>query len=118
MAAAPPGDDVPVPPRPLGGRHRLTLPLRDPDRVRAAGRTVLVRSPQHTGVDAGRFRPVGNDAGLPPNQREEGARSARFEFEVPGGPGPRGAPGSASADVAADGSSTLVTRGALNLSAR
>jgi hypothetical protein len=82
------------------------------------GAPVLVRSPQHTGVDAGRFRPVGNDAGLPPNQREEGARSARFEFEVPGGPGPRGAPGSASADVAADGSSTLVTRGALNLSAR
>ncbi|MET7348893.1 hypothetical protein [Streptomyces mirabilis] len=48
------------------------------------GAPVLVRSPQHTGVDAGRFRPVGNDAGLPPNQREEGARSACFEFEVPG----------------------------------
>lgn len=83
------------------------------------GAPVLVRSPQRTGVDAGRSRPVGNDAGLPPNQREEGARSACFESEVPGGgPGPRGASGSASADVAADGSSTLATRGALNLSAR
>lgn len=36
---APPGHDVPVPPRPLGGRRRLALPLRDPDRVRAPGCT-------------------------------------------------------------------------------
>jgi predicted acyl esterase len=94
---------------------------------------VPVRSPQHTGVDAGRFRPVGNDADLPPNQREEDARSACFEFEVPGetwilgrprvrlrltSHSPRGQVIARVCDVAADGSSTLVTWGALNLSAR
>ncbi|MCX5131549.1 CocE/NonD family hydrolase [Streptomyces sp. NPDC060011] len=93
----------------------------------------LVRSPQHTGVDAGRFFPFGNDADLPPDQREEDARSVCFEFEVPqetwvlGRPRVRLRLTSASArgqviarlcDVAPDGASTLVTRGVLNLSAR
>ncbi|GAX52452.1 hypothetical protein AQJ27_14420 [Streptomyces olivochromogenes] len=97
------------------------------------GAPVLVCSPQHTGVDAGRFRPVGNDADLPSNQREEVARSACFEFDVPGETWILGCPGvllrltshspwgqviARVCDVAADGSSTLVTRGALNLSAR
>ncbi|MFD6297508.1 CocE/NonD family hydrolase [Streptomyces sp. NPDC060235] len=93
----------------------------------------LVRSPQHTGVDAGRFFPFGNDADLPPDQREEDARSVCFEFEVPqetwvlGRPRVRLRLTSASArgqviarlcDVSPDGASTLVTRGVLNLSAR
>ncbi|MFC8362067.1 CocE/NonD family hydrolase [Streptomyces griseorubiginosus] len=97
------------------------------------GPAVLVRSPQHTGVDAGRFVPLGNDADLPPDQREEDARSACFEFAVGAETWVLGRPrvrlrvtsevsrGQVVArlcDVAPDGSSTLVTRGALNLSAR
>ncbi|MGW7203868.1 CocE/NonD family hydrolase [Streptomyces sp. NPDC054837] len=97
------------------------------------GAPVLVRSPQHTGVDAGRFFPFGNDADLPPDQREEDARSACFEFAVGeetwvlGRPRvrlrltsevPRGQVVARLCDVAPDGSSTLVTRGVLNLSAR
>ncbi|MET7483088.1 CocE/NonD family hydrolase [Streptomyces sp. NPDC005538] len=97
------------------------------------GAPVIVRSPMHTGVDAGRFFPFGNDADLPPDQRDEDARSACFEFEVPdetwvlGRPRvrlrltcevPRGQVIARLCDVAPDGSSTLVTRGVLNLSAR
>ncbi|MFF7518941.1 CocE/NonD family hydrolase [Streptomyces pseudovenezuelae] len=97
------------------------------------GAPVLVRSPQHTGVDAGRFVPLGNDADLPPDQREEDARSACFEFAVGeetwvlGRPRvrlrvtsevARGQVVARLCDVAPDGSSTLVTRGVLNLSAR
>ncbi|MEV0736053.1 CocE/NonD family hydrolase [Streptomyces sp. NPDC050549] len=97
------------------------------------GAPVPVRSPMHTGVDAGRFFPCGNDADLPPDQRDEDARSACFEFEVPAETWVLGRPrvrlrltseverGQVVArlcDVAPDGSSTLVTRGVLNLSAR
>ncbi|MFF0081152.1 CocE/NonD family hydrolase [Streptomyces canus] len=97
------------------------------------GPAVLVRSPQHTGVDAGRFFPFGNEADLPPDQREEDARSACFEFAVGeetwalGRPRvrlrvtsevSRGQVVARLCDVAPDGSSTLVTRGVLNLSAR
>lgn len=97
------------------------------------GAPVLVRSPMHTGVDAGRFFPIGNEADLPPDQREEDARSVCFDFAVGeetwvlGRPGvrlrltcevPRGQVVARLCDVAPDGSSTLVTRGVLNLSAR
>ncbi|MEV6478511.1 CocE/NonD family hydrolase [Streptomyces sp. NPDC051576] len=97
------------------------------------GAPVIVRSPMHTGVDAGRFFPFGNDADLPPDQRDEDARSACFQFEVPDEtwvlgrprvrlrltcPVPRGQVIARLCDVAPDGSSTLVTRGVLNLSAR
>ncbi|MFD8737729.1 CocE/NonD family hydrolase [Streptomyces sp. NPDC059618] len=97
------------------------------------GAPLPVRSPQHTGVDAGRLVPFGDDADLPPDQREEDARSACFEFEVPeetwvlGRPRvslrltstvPGGQVIARLCDVAPDGASTLVTRGALNLSAR
>lgn len=97
------------------------------------GSPVIVDSPQHTGLDAGRFFPFGNDADLPPDQRDEDAKSACFEFEVPARVRVLGRPkvtlrlrvdvphGQAIArvcDVAPDGSSTLVTRGVLNLSAR
>lgn len=97
------------------------------------GAPVLVRSPMHTGVDAGRFLPIGNDADLPPDQREEDARSVCFEFPVAEetwvlgrarvglrvtAQAPRGQIVARVCDVAPDGSSTLVTRGALNLSAR
>ncbi|MFJ9898630.1 CocE/NonD family hydrolase [Streptomyces sp. NPDC091280] len=97
------------------------------------GAPVPVRSPMHTGLDAGRFFPFGNDADLPPDQRDEDARSACFEFEVPAETWVLGRPrvrlrltcgverGQVIArlcDVAPDGASTLVTRGVLNLSAR
>ncbi|MEU5895995.1 MULTISPECIES: CocE/NonD family hydrolase [Streptomyces] len=97
------------------------------------GTPVVVASPQHTGLDAGRYFPFGNDADLPPDQRDEDAKSACFEFEVPARVRILGRPkvtlrlrmdvpyGQAVArlcDVAPDGSSTLVTRGVLNLSAR
>ncbi|MEU5771757.1 CocE/NonD family hydrolase [Streptomyces venezuelae] len=97
------------------------------------GTPVVVDSPQHTGLDAGRYFPFGNDADLPPDQRDEDAKSACFEFEVPAQVRILGRPkvtlrlrmdvpyGQAVArlcDVAPDGSSTLVTRGVLNLSAR
>ncbi|WP_406172661.1 CocE/NonD family hydrolase [Streptomyces sp. NBC_00996] len=97
------------------------------------GDPVVIRSPQHTGADAGRFFPLGNDADLPPDQREEDARSACFEFEVPeetwvlGRPRvrlrltssvPRGQVIARLCDVAPHGASTLVTRGVLNLAKR
>ncbi|MCK8680260.1 CocE/NonD family hydrolase [Streptomyces lichenis] len=100
------------------------------------GEPVLVRSPQRTGLDAGRFFPFGNEADLPPDQRDEDAHSACFDFPVPedGEPievlgraavslnlrpdAPRGQVIARLCDVAPDGSSTLVTRGALNFSAR
>ncbi|MFC9752808.1 CocE/NonD family hydrolase [Streptomyces sp. NPDC056921] len=93
-----------------------------------------VDSPQQTGLDAGRFFPFGNDADLPPDQRDEDAKSVCFEFPVKDAPieilgrprvklrirmdAPRGQAIARLCDVAPDGSSTLVTRGALNLSAR
>jgi predicted acyl esterase len=98
------------------------------------GGPVLVDSPQHTGVDAGRFRPAGHDADLPPDQREEDSRSVCFEFPVGEEPigvlgrprltlrltaaGPGGFTVARLCDVAPDGAARLVTRGALNLAAR
>ncbi|MDX3758765.1 CocE/NonD family hydrolase [Streptomyces sp. AK02-04a] len=133
MAAHPPATTYPSLPGHWVGDTAWPSLSVTPIAYALRGAPVLVRSPQHTGVDAGRFRPVGNDADLPPNQREEDARSACFEFEVPGETWILGRPrarlrltshsswGQVIArvcDVAADGSSTLVTRGALNLSAR
>lgn len=98
------------------------------------GTPAIVHSPQHTGLDAGRFLPLGNDADLPPDQRDDDARSACFDFPVTGDPVeilghprvslrlrmdvPHGQAVARVCDVAPDGSSTLVTRGVLNLSAR
>ncbi|GAA4843682.1 CocE/NonD family hydrolase [Kitasatospora terrestris] len=109
------------------------------DALRTAGtpsddRFVPVRSPQHTGIDAGRFVPAGNAADLPPDQREEDGRSVCFDsaplpepVEVLGraslrlrvrSRARRGQVVARLCDVAPDGSSTLVTRGVLNLAAR
>ncbi|HEY1701900.1 MAG TPA: CocE/NonD family hydrolase [Trebonia sp.] len=101
----------------------------------AGGRrkSVTVRAPQHTGIDAGRFFPYGNPADLPPDQRAEDGRSITFStgelaepVEVLGHPRARlrlraGASGNVIVrlcDIAPDGSSTLVTRGCLNLARR
>ncbi|HEY9375065.1 CocE/NonD family hydrolase [Streptomyces sp.] len=111
-------------------------PYVTPVRYALGGEPVLVRSPQHTGLDAGRFLPLGHDADLPPDQRDEDAHSACFDFPVPaeaepleilGRPratltlrcdAPTGQVVARLCDVAPDGASTLVTRGVLNLSAR
>ncbi|MEU4489817.1 CocE/NonD family hydrolase [Streptomyces purpurascens] len=113
-----PSPDVTWDTRPLGES-------RDP---------VLVRSPLHTGLDAGRFFPFGNAADLPPDQREEDGRSVCFDsapldrrVEILGRPRvrlrldsdtPRAHVIARVCDVAPDGSSTLVTRGVLNLLSR
>lgn len=98
------------------------------------GGPVVVDSPQHTGTDAGRYLPVGHGAELPPDQREEDARSACFEFPVGADPidvlgrprvtvrlrpaGPGAVAVARLCDIAPDGAATLVTRGALDLAAR
>lgn len=82
LRQGPPATTYPSLPGRRAGDTAWPSPSVTPIAYALRGAPVLVRSPQRTGVDAGRFRPV------------------------------------ASADVAADGSSTLVTRGALNLSAR
>lgn len=95
---------------------------------------VLVRTPQHTGADAGRYFPFGNATDLPPDQRAEDGRSVCVDFPPASDPvsilgNPRlrlriradQAEANVIArlcDVAPDGSSTLVTRGVLNLNKR
>ncbi|MEV7086027.1 CocE/NonD family hydrolase [Streptomyces sp. NPDC093085] len=95
---------------------------------------VTVRSPHHTGVDAGRFFPFGNPTDLPPDQRAEDGRSVCFDSppltertEILGRPRVRLRLDSATprahviariCDVAPDGSATLITRGVLNLLSR
>ncbi|WP_314100852.1 CocE/NonD family hydrolase [uncultured Frigoribacterium sp.] len=95
---------------------------------------VSVRSPQSTGLDAGRFFPFGNATDLPPDQRGEDGRSACFDLLVVGRPldllgnvdvdlaltsdRPQATVIVRLCDVAPDGSSTLVTRGVLNLNKR
>ncbi|MGF1426041.1 CocE/NonD family hydrolase [Kitasatospora sp. LaBMicrA B282] len=97
-------------------------------------RLVPVRSPQHTGIDAGRPLPHGTATDLPGEQRAEDGRSVCFDsaplaerLEVLGRPAvrlrlrcavPRALVVARLCAVAPDGSSTLVTRGALNLAAR
>ena len=41
-----------------------------------------MRSPQSTGLDAGRFFPFGNATDLPPDQRAEDGRSVCFDLLV------------------------------------
>jgi len=104
--------------------------LRMPLPSMASGDPVPVSTPQHCGVDAGRFFPYGNPADLPPDQREEDGRSVCFDLAplrehtaILGFPEAVlriQASGPANlvvrlCDVAPDGSSTLVTRGCLDL---
>jgi predicted acyl esterase len=61
---------------------------------------VVVRSPQSTGLDAGRFFPFGNATDLPPDQRAEDGRSVCFDLPVVGGAGSARGGGASSADGA------------------
>ncbi|MCI2417619.1 CocE/NonD family hydrolase [Saccharopolyspora sp. K220] len=99
-----------------------------------SGSAVVVASPEHTGIDAGRYFPFGNRSDLPPDQREEDGRSVCFDsaplaerVEILGRTRvslrmdcdvERANITVRLCDVAPDGSSMLVTRGVLNLLAR
>lgn len=116
---------------PSAATHRRVLPLAT---LRGGGDgPVVVRSPQHTGADAGRFFPFGNATDLPPDQRAEDGRSVCFDlpvgkaFDLLGNvvvtlsvtsDEPRATLTVRLCDVAPDGSSTLVTRGVLNAAKR
>ncbi|MFJ2861891.1 CocE/NonD family hydrolase [Kitasatospora sp. NPDC087314] len=92
-------------------------------------RYVLVRSPQHTGLNAGAYVPLGRPADQPPDQREEDGRSVCFDshplpepVELLGIPTVRlrlrddGRPAQITARLCAvgpDGTSALLTRGVL-----
>ncbi|GAA1357104.1 CocE/NonD family hydrolase [Streptomyces beijiangensis] len=130
----PPATTYPALPGRWVGDTSWPSPHVTPERYGFQGDPVKVDSPQQTGLDAGRFFPFGNDSDLPPDQRDEDAKSTCFEFpvryapiEILGRPrvtltirsdAPTGQIVARLCDVATDGSSTLVTRGALNLSAR
>lgn len=94
---------------------------------------VLVDSPHDTGQAAGRYFPYGNAADLPVDQRADDGRSVTVDFEVTESfeilgnaklkmrvktPASRGQLYARLNDVSPAGESTLVTRGALNLSSR
>ncbi len=99
-----------------------------------ADNRIIINTPQCNGVDAGRWFPFGNDADLPPDQRSEDGRSVVFDtalqtqdLNILGFPRvrlrvassvPRANVMARLTDVAPDGSSTLITRGAINLSKR
>jgi len=91
---------------------------------------VTVDSPWNTGQDAGRYFPFGNRADLPPDQRAEDGRSTCVDLPVTeavdilgkanvtlrlASTTPRSHVIVRLCDVAPDGTSTLVTRGVLNL---
>src|SRR3954454_9784521 len=101
---------------------------------RGGVRTLQVRSPESTGVDAGDWDPFGNPADLPPDQRAEDGRSlvfdslpldedvgilrlpaVRFELEADR---PQAIVAVRLCDVSPDGASALITRGLLNITHR
>ncbi|MDO4019449.1 CocE/NonD family hydrolase [Clavibacter michiganensis] len=120
-------------PPPASVAAQPVLPLAAFHGPAAAGDAVVIRSPQRTGLDAGRFFPFGNPTDLPPDQRAEDGLSVCFDLLLEE---PLDVLGNVLVDlavtsdlpdanlvvrlcdVAPDGSSTLVTRGALNLNTR
>jgi putative CocE/NonD family hydrolase len=114
----------------------ISFNLAQDARTLAAGSDgqVIIDTPQHTGMDAGRWFPFGNRSDLPPDQRSEDGRSVVFDtapldrdLNILGFPRLRLHVSASSAranimarlcDVAPDGSSTLITRGAINLAKR
>ncbi|MGA5816702.1 CocE/NonD family hydrolase [Kitasatospora sp. NPDC094028] len=108
--------------------YGLDGPLRTAGTA-AEDRWVPVRSPQHTGLNAGAYVPHGRPADQPPDQREEDGRSVCFDsrplpepVDLLGAPALRlrlrdgGGPAQITARlcaVAPDGTSRLLTRGVL-----
>ncbi|MER7753921.1 CocE/NonD family hydrolase [Kitasatospora sp. NPDC097643] len=109
--------------------YGLDGPLRTAGTA-ADDRYVPVRSPQHTGLNAGAYVPLGRPADQPPDQREEDGRSVCFDsqplpepVELLGAPSVRlrlrgddGPPAQLTARLCAvgpDGTSALITRGVL-----
>src|SRR5882724_3412946 len=70
-----PGRWVTEPAWPSPNVSRLRIPLPPME----SRDSVPVATPQHCGIDAGRFFPYGNPADLPPDQREEDGRSVCFD---------------------------------------
>ena len=121
-------------PPPELSTHRLAAADLDASQPVDDHGWIPLRSPQHTGLDAGRYFPFGNPCDLPPDQRSEDGRS--LTFDTPPLDSPLAMLGNAQAhvrlqsstaranlivrlcDVAPDGSSTCVTRGVLNLTKR
>ncbi|MER6366723.1 CocE/NonD family hydrolase [Kitasatospora sp. NPDC001527] len=130
------GDDPWPSPAVREVHYGLDGPLRTAGTA-SEDRWVHVRSPQHTGLNAGSYVPLGRPADQPPDQREEDGRSVCFDsrplpepLDLLGTPSlalhlrPEAAPAPVAAPVAAliaarlcavapDGTSTLLTRGVL-----
>ena len=140
--AVPPGSADPIrpgewvgleqwPPAQPDGERVLELDKLTPSLAQGVSGETIVRTPQHSGLQAGRFFPFGNRADLPPDQRSEDALAACFDTPTLTQDLPllgkavarlRLSSDTARAhvvvrlcDVAPDGSSTLVARGVLNL---
>jgi putative CocE/NonD family hydrolase len=126
--AWPPGDDTPSELRFMLGQRGLREPSATPEPDAGA---LSHRSPQTVGLDAGAWCAYGNPADLPGDQRRDDALSLSLDSsplpertELLGRPrlGLRVASDQPAAfvvarlcDVAPDGTSTLITRGVLNL---
>ncbi|MEV7783579.1 CocE/NonD family hydrolase [Kitasatospora sp. NPDC088351] len=132
------GDDLWPSPDVRDIHYGLDGPLRSAGTA-SDDRFVRVRSPQHTGLNAGAYVPLGRPADRPSDQREEDGRSVCFDSQPlpeplellglpslrlrlrPGGTGSgeaRSAGGLIVArlcDVTPDGTSTLLSRGVLAL---
>ncbi|MEU7282865.1 CocE/NonD family hydrolase [Streptomyces sp. NPDC045431] len=128
----PPATAPPELPGRWAGDDAWPSPRVTPVAYALQGPPVVVRSPLHTGLDAGRLVPRGGDADLPPDQRADDACSACFDFPVPEDGSPVEVLGSPRVtlavrphapaeraqviarlcDVAPGGASTLVARGA------
>ncbi|WP_380284508.1 CocE/NonD family hydrolase [Kitasatospora purpeofusca] len=122
------GDDTWPSPDVREVHYGLDGPLRTAGTA-SEDRWVHVRSPQHTGLDAGAHVPLGRPADQPPDQREEDGRSVCFDsrplpepLDLLGTPSlalhlhPDAPPALIAARlcaVAPDGTSTLLTRGLL-----
>ncbi|MFE6871111.1 CocE/NonD family hydrolase [Kitasatospora sp. NPDC057692] len=126
------GDDPWPSPEVREVHYGLDGPLRTAGTA-SEDRWVHVRSPQHTGLDAGAYVPLGRPADQPPDQREEDGRSVCFDslplpepLDLLGTPAltlhlhSAAAPALIAARlcaVAPDGTSTLLTRGVRALTA-
>ncbi|WP_427016291.1 CocE/NonD family hydrolase [Pseudarthrobacter sp. P1] len=121
-------------PSPAVGSRSFNLATGLRSLATGADSLAVVDTEQHNGVDAARWFPFGNLSDLPPDQRAEDGRSvvfqtpalerdinllgyARLKLRVASSTA-RANVFARLCDVAPDGSSTLITRGAINLARR